>query len=343
MKVAILSFYQNFVSRGVETFVQELSQRVPPDCQLKVYHPDSRNSLKAKKDATNTLRRHLFIDYYSRQIGLFAQRTLKLLAADPPDILMALNNGWMSLLSKRFCQKYPTKLVLAGFSGLGWDDKVNLWLNPDRFIACTAFQADWAKTINSQAKISTIHIGVNTQRFTPKGSRFNHGLKPPVVLTVAGPQAYKRVDLAIKAVSRLKNVSLLVVGRQPENINLLAKDLLKTRYKNITVDYQHLDPVYRSADSFTLPSQAHEAYGIAILEALSSNLPVVVNRDPIRQELVGSSGWLINPDDLNQYTQALGQSLKTTPTDRYRQQALKFSWDKIVIKHHQLWQKLLSN
>lgn len=334
IKVAILSFYSGLVSRGVETFVTELSARVKDKVDLKVYHAD-------KLPGPGNQLSYIFADPPGLAIKQFTQRTLPRLKDDPPDIIMALNNGWMSFLAKQFCRRHQTKLILAGFSGIGWDDKINLWLKPDCFVACTRWQAEWAKSINPRARVETINIGVNLDRFRPIGTKFNHGLKPPVVLAVAGPQKFKRVDLAIEAISRLPQTSLLVVGDQRPEIKQMGAKLLGRRFKNIQVDYRHLDSVYRAVQVYTLPSGASEAYGISILEAMSTGLPVVVNDDPIRRELVGAAGIVVDPTDMPAYASALAQALKSTDANRYRRQAQKFSWEKISQQYLDLWSGLI--
>jgi len=339
LKVAILSFYSGHVSRGVETFVHELQQNLKnSQFKLKIYQ--SSNIPSSPKPKKPNILTYLFLDKHSLSIKSFAKKTLNQLKQNPPDILMPLNNGWMSYFAKKFCQKYPTKLVLPGFAGISWEDKLNLKLNPDAFVAVAKSRADWAKTINSKVNIKTINIGVCTDRFKPAGKKYPHGLKTPVILCIAGPQKYKRVNLSIKAVSRLKNASLLLVGQQPKEILTLGKKLLGSRFKHIKVDYQDLDPIYRSADVFTLPSESIEAYGITILEALASNLPVVVNNDPVRQELVGKVGLTINPKNLEEYAEALKTALVKDFGNRPRNQALKFSWEKIAQQYKNLWLSL---
>lgn len=354
MKIAVLSFYSGYVNRGVETFVHELSSQLADRHQLTVFqagpkpikavYPIIRIPLKLYLPSaqSKSLASYFFLNRSSLQIKHFTHQVLHRLRQDPPDILFPLNNGWMSLLGKLFCASKRTKLVLAGFSGIGWDDKLNLWLKPDTFICSTQHQASWAKSINPRAKLAIIPIGVNTHRFQPAGKKFPLKLKPPIVLCVAGPQPYKRVDLAIKAVSRLQNVSLLVVGQQRPAVNRLGHRLLGSAYQNIKVNYQDLDPVYRAADLFTLPSESSEAYGISILEALATNLPVVVNQDKIRQELIDKAGILVDPTDISAYAQAIRTGLTQDFASRPRQQALKFSWEKVAQQYEKLWQDLIA-
>ena len=137
----------------------------------------------------------------------------------------------------------------------------------------------------------------------------------------------------------MPRAGLLVVGQQNEAIIRLGEKLLGRRFKNIQVAYDKLDTVYRSADIFTLPSGNSEAYGISILEALASGLPVVVNDDPIRRELVGPAGILTDPTDLTRYSTALAEAVKLDGQNN-RQQALRFSWEKISQKYLKLWSSL---
>src|SRR3972149_7421985 len=113
ISVAILSFYSGLVSRGVETFVTELSSKVKDKVDLAVFNAD-------KLPGSGNKLSYLFLDPPSLAIKRFTREVLLKLETNPPDIIMALNNGWMSLLTKSFCRKHKTKLVLAGFSGIGW-------------------------------------------------------------------------------------------------------------------------------------------------------------------------------------------------------------------------------
>jgi len=97
---------------------------------------------------------------------------------------------------------------------------------------------------------------------------------------------------------------------------------------------------YRNSDLFTLPSNEFEAFGIVYLEALASGLPVVATDDALRKEIIRDAGILVNPEDIDVYAKALEKALKTDWGDKPRNQAKKFSWDKVVKKYESLFQEL---
>src|SRR3972149_4788522 len=148
------------------------------------------------------------------------------------------------------------------------------------------------------------------------------------MLSVGALDSWKRLDLAIKAVSRLENASLLLVGRGPQEAQLrkLGKKLLPKRFKIMSFPYSQMPGVYKVADIFTYPTVPWESFGIALVEAMASGLPVVVTNDPIRKEIVGRAGVLVNPKDTASYSIALENALKLSWGIRPLNQAKKFNW-----------------
>lgn len=73
---------------------------------------------------------------------------------------------------------------------------------------------------------------------------------------------------------------------------------------------------------------------------MATNLPVVVNDDPIRREIVGDAGILVGPTDVEEYSLSLRKALGTDWGDKPRKQAEKFDWDKIAVKYEELFENL---
>ena len=310
MKIAILNKYQNRVARGAETFVFELSKRL-----------SNRNKVDVVAN----------VNYLNLLKGKY-------------EIIIPTNGRFQVVITRIICWLSGAKMVVSGQSGMGWDDKVNLFTFPDAFVALSKRASDWAKSVNPHVRVLNIPNGVDLGKFKPKGKAFKTGLKTPVVLCGGAFTPQKRMDLAIKAVAKLANVSLLMVGGGGELKGELQrygeKVLGEGRFKLLSVPFTQMPEVYRAADIFTLPSRSSESFGNVLVEAMASNLPVVATDDPVRKYIVGDAGVLVDPTDTKAYAKAIEKALDQNWEEKPRAQAEKFSWDEIARKYEELFNKL---
>jgi len=234
---------------------------------------------------------------------------------------------------------------VAGQSGIGWDDRWNLLMKPDVFIALTDRQLEWAKnaTVWKTQKFVKISNGVDIKEFNQKVSSVKIKLSKPIVITVAASIKSKRVEQAIVAISRLDNVSLLLLGSGylDNQIDNLAKKLLPNRFVHLSVSHQEISRYYKSADVFTLCSDSSEAFGIVYLEAMASGLPCVATDDQSRREIVGDAGiYVKNPDDSTEYAAAIQKALSTDWGNKPITRAKQFAWEKITKEYLLVLSKL---
>jgi glycosyltransferase involved in cell wall biosynthesis len=308
MKIAFLNKYQNRVSRGSETFVYELSKRLSKNHEVDVVSEISYLNLLKKKY----------------------------------DVIIPTNGRLQAIIVRKITWLTGAKMIISGQSGIGWDDKVNLLSFPDVFVALTEKAKEWAKKFNPFVKVIKIPNGVDLAKFKIKDFRFKN--KTKTILCVGAFTKQKRLDLVIKAVAGLKEVSLLIVGgggeMKQEITDYGLKILGKDRFNVLTVPFGEMPKVYRAADVFTLPSASSEAFGNVLVEAMATNLPVVATNDEQRREIVGEAGILVDPTDTDEYTKALQKALDTDWGDRPRKQAEKFSWDEIANQYEELFADL---
>jgi hypothetical protein len=99
--------------------------------------------------------------------------------------------------------------------------------------------------------------------------------------------------------------------------------------------------IYRLADVFTLVSAPYQSFEIVLLEAMATNLPVVANNDPIRQEIVGQAGILVDPNDIDSYSKLLEKALRIDWKDKPKQQAERFSWEMVAKKYEDLFKEIM--
>lgn len=157
--------------------------------------------------------------------------------------------------------------------------------------------------------------GVDTTVFTPD-RRADLGLKGPVFLYVGRLAVEKSVEDFLRL--DLPGTKL-VVGDGP------ARAQLEAAYPDArflgTLIGPDLAQVYASADVFVFPSRT-DTFGMVLLEALASGLPIAAYPTPGPKDVVGTSGTGILDEDLNR----AAREAVLIPSERCRAHALKFSW-----------------
>jgi len=309
MRIAILNKYQNKVRRGAETYVYELSRRLSKNHEVDVIAD---------------------INYFD----LFRKKY---------DVIIPTNGRWQVVITRKITWLTGSKMIVSGQSGMGWDDRINLYSFPDAFIALSSKALDWARKANPFISSVYISNGVDLNRFRNNDLRFKNGTK--TILAVGAFTEQKRLNLAIDAVARLDDTKLVIAGgggdKKQEIIDYGLKILGKDRFKLMSVPFEKMPEIYRAADVFTLPSRPTESFGNVLVEAMATNLPVVATEDPIRREIVGEAGIFVDPADVIAYADALKNALNSKWGDKPRKQAEKFSWDEIAKKYEELFKKII--
>ena len=157
--------------------------------------------------------------------------------------------------------------------------------------------------------------GVDHQLFRPRpGSALD--LPRPIFLSVGRIAVEKNVG-ALLALDLPG--STVVVGDGPHRATL------QTQYPKAhflgTQEGEALAAIYASADVFVFPSRT-DTFGIVLLEALSSGLPVAAFPVAAPQDVIGDSGTGVLHEDLA----VACRIALTIPRERARAWAMGFSW-----------------
>jgi len=336
LKIYFLNIYQGSVNRGAERFVEELSKRLSKDFGVQVI---SGNKKEAKRWP---ILWRFNLDPSGIRVCLFTLKNISKILKEKPDIVIPLNGGWMSFWIRLATWAYGGKMIIAGQSGIGWDDRVNLWSFPNRFIALTKKAKIWSRRVNPLVKTVIIPNGVDVNKFGKDIKPIKVNLSKPIILGVGELDSWKRWYLTIKAVSNLKKGSLLLVGRgkKKKALQKMGENLLSGRFLIKSCSLDEMPHVFPAADVFTYPTTPEESFGIVLVEAMSSGLPVVATNDPIREEIVGDAGILMDPTNTEEYSNAIQKALKSNWKDKPRKQAEKFSWDIIAVNYKKLFKSL---
>lgn len=121
------------------------------------------------------------------------------------------------------------------------------------------------------------------------------------ILAVGTIEERKNLLLLAKALKHIDNIPLVVVGK-PTDYLKVVKQYLADNHLSERVIFLHqvgfadLPAIYQLASIFIYPSR-YEGFGIPVLEALNSRVPVVAATGSCLEEAGGPASLYVNPDD----------------------------------------------
>ena len=135
--------------------------------------------------------------------------------------------------------------------------------------------------------------------------------------------------------------SLIIVGYGPllESLRNLAEDLGISKYVYFTGKQMNAIDFLSKMDTFVLPSRT-EGFGLVLLEAMSTNLPIIASRvDGIPEVLGDNCGLLFDPKDIDELARlmlsttdpAINLSLRSASAKRIKQFSIAESERKIRV------------
>jgi rhamnosyl/mannosyltransferase len=167
------------------------------------------------------------------------------------------------------------------------------------------------------AKCRVVPLSVDTRRFTPHTQR-GPGRGPGSalrLLSVGRLRYYKSLDRIIRVMPQLADCELAIAGNGPMEAEwrALAQRIgVDERVRFVgSPSEEDLPDVYRRADAYVLPATSRaEAFGVALLEAMASGLPVVCTEVGTATSWVnqdGVTGIVVPPDDDAAMIAAIGR------------------------------------
>lgn len=229
--------------------------------------------------------------------------------------------------------------------------------NSARVIAVSRTNAeDLVKSGVTEQKITVIPNGIKLERFLD-GTSKSIEKNGPIILCVGRISEDKGIDCLIRAaqsvVESFPQARFLIVG---EDYGYLGK--LRALVNNLNIkksviftgrltDNQLVD-VYRSADVFVLPSEL-EAFGIVVIEAMASGVPVIVSNCGGMKDIVkdGTNGFLFDVGDARQLAEKImlflsDEELRTKLASDGKETVMKsYTIEKVVDKLEELYEGFL--
>jgi mannosyltransferase len=168
------------------------------------------------------------------------------------------------------------------------------------------------------------------------------------VLYVGERGHYKNFDLAVEAVSLLKDRRLLVVGGPALSVHeeeLLARKM-NGRYSHCgRVSATELNYLYNMAFCLLYPS-SFEGFGIPILEAMQAGCPVVATNMSSIPEVAGDAGLLVDEVSADVFLERMRRledpAVRRAVITAGFEQAKQFSWDRTCEETRRFYRKVAS-
>jgi glycosyltransferase involved in cell wall biosynthesis len=209
------------------------------------------------------------------------------------------------------------------------------------------------------AKIDVVYQGCDNA-FTLNQSdaqkalvRKKYSLPKRYLLTVGTIEERKNLMLLVKALLNTKlSVPLIVVGKPTKYLEKVKEFIIANNLGNrITflheVSFLELPSLYQLATIFVYPSR-YEGFGIPVLEALNSGVPIIAATGSCLEEAGGPNSVYVNPDDEQDLAKKIN---KVWNTPALRQQmiskgfdhARNFEEEKLTVQLMELYQNTLKH
>lgn len=177
-------------------------------------------------------------------------------------------------------------------------------VNPEKIDVIYQSCGSRYKMHESEKKMQEVHTG--------------YMLPERYIVNVGTIEERKNVLLAVKAMRMLPDdISLVIVGKATaytEKVKAYIRDnALESRVKILhNVPNEDLPAIYQMAEACVYPSR-YEGFGVPIIEAIQSGLPVVACTGSCLEEAGGNGTIYVGPDDVYAMADAIKQVLKGAP------------------------------
>lgn len=169
--------------------------------------------------------------------------------------------------------------------------------------------------------------------------RFGFAADEPVFLFVANELERKGFDVLVAAAGRMPEARILGAGRQPPSARMVERLGLGDRLQ-WAGRVRDVPSLHAAADALVLPTR-YEPWGLVIVEALGSGLPVVTTRlagaaAAVREGITGR--LLEDPEDVEGLADAMRWAVSGAPAtpQEIADSVQDYSWDRVIGRYEQV-------
>jgi len=266
----------------------------------------------------------------------------------------AKNLNLPTILTNHSAYFYEYNYILKTLGYIGFPFKTFIEKS-DAIISVSKISANFIQQFAPRKRILIIPNGVDVNHFRPIHKKDDDS--EFVILFVSRIVRRKGLHLLVESLRYLKkdipNIKLVIVGEGTfeEYIRRRVYDLdLKKNVKFMgKIKDKELPAVYNNADLFVLPSLYGESFGIVVLEAMASGVPVIVSNIGGLKEIVNNlvDGILLEKNDPKEIYEKIMILYKNPDLRRYlsknarRKVEEKYDWNKIICNIEKIYIEIL--
>lgn len=219
----------------------------------------------------------------------------------------------------------------------------------------------YIQNMYTNEKTSVISMGCDVSAFSPENrvKKFYGEDEKKTVLFVGRLAEKKGVTYLIDAMKDVENGKLMIVGGGPLEENLKRQVIEAGLSDKVTFlgpkSHEELKTVYASADIFCAPSITasdgdKEGFGLVILEAMASGIPVIASNSGGIPDIIKNTqnGILVEEKDVDGLSAAINELIRN---DSYKEKLVengyktadKFSYTNIGNEYNRIIEKVLSS
>ncbi len=217
-----------------------------------------------------------------------------------------------------------------------------------------------ANDVESAFKIATDQIavtplGIDHDKFAPREQpsdrtfRAAYDLNRPYILAAATIESRKNFETAIEAYDLFRSrggeaLPLVIMGKPGFGYDRVKKTAKTAMFADDIrflgfVPEKHKPALFRGASAFLFPS-FYEGFGLPVLEAMASGVPVVTSFTSSLPEIAGEAAIYVDPFNVEDLARALqilfdkidGQTIRETMRKQGIERAKMFTWEKTAKK-----------
>lgn len=229
----------------------------------------------------------------------------------------------------------------------------------DKIIAVSEFTKNeiikFYKTAPEKIAVAYNSVGDNFAENIPEEKleavRKKYSLPEKFILYLGTMQPRKNLSVLIEAFSKIntEKISLVLAGGKGYNYDKEIDEAIKgNKLENSVIfpgfiDEEDKSALYKLAETFCFPS-LYEGFGIPILEAMSTGVPVVASDIPPHKEIAGSAALFFDPKSPADLAEKLERLIgdteqKSALIQRGKEQAQRFSWKESARKMLDIYTK----